>query len=77
MLCADDAQGHISAVVDVSEMMGSSIHLHVSAQGQDVVVILSTIELGGRVFSFGDRVNFTFGGNVVHLFSKETNCNLI
>jgi len=77
MLCADDAQGHISATVDVSEMMGSSVHLHVNAAGKDVVVVLSTIELGGREFAFGDKVNFTFGGNMVHLFSKEDDMNLL
>lgn len=35
MLCSDDAAAHISATVDVSEMMGSSVHLHVNANGKD------------------------------------------
>lgn len=78
VLCSDEATGHIQATVDVSEMMGSSVHLHVTeASGRDVVVILSTIELDGREFKLGDKVNFTFGGNVVHLFDKESNNNLI
>ena len=74
MLCSDDAAAHISATVDVSEMMGSSVHLHVNANGKDVVVIIPTIDLDGsaqQMFSYGSKVNFTFGGNVLHMFSKE------
>ena len=80
MLCSDDAAAHISATVDVSEMMGSSVHLHVNANGKDVVVIIPTIDLDGsaqQMFSYGSKVNFTFGGNVLHMFSKENEKNLI
>ncbi|MEA5058615.1 MAG: sn-glycerol-3-phosphate ABC transporter ATP-binding protein UgpC [Clostridia bacterium] len=81
MLCSETAlESHIKATVDVSEMMGSSIHLHVRAMEQDIVIVLATIDLpaehrGG--FHLGDTVNFTFGGNVVHLFSKETEESLL
>lgn len=80
MLCSDDAAAHISATVDVSEMMGSSVHLHVNANGKDVVVIIPTIDLDGsaqQMFGYGSKVNFTFGGNVLHMFSKENEKNLI
>ena len=77
---SDDAAAHISATVDVSEMMGSSVHLHVNANGKDVVVIIPTIDLDGsaqQMFGYGSKVNFTFGGNVLHMFSKENEKNLI
>ena len=80
MLCADNANAHIRATVDVSEMMGSSVHLHVNAEGKDVVVVLPTIDLQGAAqqsFAYGAEVNFTFGGNVIHLFDKESGNNLI
>ena len=35
----------VSARVDVSEMMGSSVHLHVNADGRDVIIIVPTIEM--------------------------------
>ncbi|MDD6044540.1 MAG: sn-glycerol-3-phosphate ABC transporter ATP-binding protein UgpC [Clostridia bacterium] len=73
-------QANISATVDVSEMMGSSVHLHVTANGKDVVVIIPTIELTGELqngFAYGAHVNFTFGGNVIHMFDKATDKNLI
>ena len=75
MLCAEDAsESHIKAKVDVSEMMGSSIHLHVNADGKDVVLVLATVDLPQEHrlgFRFGDTVNFAFGGNVMHLFDAE------
>ena len=65
----------IKGTVDVSELMGSSVHLHVAAAGRDVIVIVPT---NGEIASFpmGTEVNLTFGGNVAHVFSQETEKNL-
>ena len=66
----------IKAKVDVSEMMGSSVHLHVTTDdGRDVVIIVPTVDMKGN-FAMGDTVHFSFGGNVAHVFSKETDKNL-
>ena len=65
----------IEARVDVSEMMGSSVHLHISAEGRDVIIIVPTLDLT-ESFKIGDTVHFRFGGNVAHVFSKETEKNL-
>ena len=65
----------IAAKVDVSEMMGSSVHLHVSALGRDVIIIVPTIDMEGN-YKLGDDVKFSFTGNVAHVFSKETEKNL-
>ena len=71
MLCADGVKGK----VDVSELMGSSVHLHISANGHDVVVIVPTNGNAAH-FPMGSEVNMIFGGNVAHVFSKETEKNL-
>ena len=71
MLCADGVKGK----VDVSEMMGSSVHLHVTAEGKDVIVIVPTNGAAAH-FPAGSEVNMIFGGNVAHVFSKETEKNL-
>ncbi len=65
--------------VDVSEMMGSSVHLHLNSQGKDVIVIVQTVDVdedhkGG--FAIGDEVAFTFSGDLIHVFSKEDEHNL-
>ena len=71
MLCADGVKG----TVDVSELMGSSVHLHISSNGHDVVVIVPTNGNAAH-FPMGSEVNMIFGGNVAHVFSKETEKNL-
>ena len=68
MLCAPGSAHSVKASVDVSEMMGSSIHLHVTAGGKDVVMVIATVDLPEgheSGFRYGDEVNFTFGGNVI------------
>ena len=71
VLCADGVKGN----VDVSELMGSSVHLHISTNGHDVVVIVPTNGNAAH-FPMGSEVNMIFGGNVAHVFSKETEKNL-
>ena len=69
-----EGQDMFIGTVDVSEMMGSSVHLHLKSLGQDVIVIAQTMNLQGPQpshFQTGQNISFTFGGNVVHLFSKD------
>jgi multiple sugar transport system ATP-binding protein len=69
----------VHGTVDVSEMMGSSVYLHMKACGRDTVIIVQTMDLQGpnKVdFSIGSPIAFTFGGNVAHMFSKTTEKNL-
>ena len=71
----DLADDGVPATVDVSEMMGSSVHLHVTAEGRDVIIIVPTTDMKAS-FRHGDSLHFTFKGNVAHVFSKETEKNL-
>ncbi len=69
----------ITAKVDVAEMMGSSVHLHVTAMGRDVVLVISTMNMTGedlRALTTGSTVKFGFAGHVCHVFNKETGINL-
>jgi len=69
----------IAGKVDVSEMMGSSVHLHVSALGRDVVMVVSTMNMTGAevaALTNGAAVNFTFPGHVCHVFGAESGINL-
>ena len=71
--------GGIEGKVDVSEMMGSTVHLHVTSMGRDVVLVVSTINMTGAevaALSSGSNVHFSFPGQVCHIFSKETGINL-
>ncbi len=62
--------------VDVSEMMGSSVHIHLNTGGHDSIIIVPTLDLGNQPLSIGSKVRFTFAPNVVHMFDKETGKNL-
>ena len=65
--------------VDVSELMGSSVHLHVTSMGRDVVMVVSTMNMTGAevaALSNGNTVKYNFPGHVCHVFSKETGINL-
>jgi len=65
----------IAAKVDVSEMMGSSVHLHVTADGRDVIIIVPTMAMK-RNYGLGDALKISFSGDLVHIFSKEDETNL-
>lgn len=69
----------LTGTVDVCEMMGSELYLHVTAAEKDVVLRIPTTELpperrGG--IPFGAEINFTFRPEFIHLFDKETEENL-
>ena len=69
----------VSATIDVHELMGSSIHLHVNVAGKDVVIIVSTMNMTGAeiaALSAGTEVKFDFSGHICHVFSKGTEINL-
>ena len=82
---ASQSEGTLVGTVDVSEMMGSELHLHVSVEQdngtvKDVVMRLSTSDLpdefrGG--IPYGTQLHFTFPGTLVHMFNKDTEENLI
>ena len=65
----------IHGTVDVSELMGSTVHLHINANGKDIIVIVPTNGAAAH-FPTGCSVNLTFNGNVAHVFSRETEKNL-
>ena len=69
----------LEGTVDVSELMGSSVHLHVTSMGRDVVMVVSTMNMTGAevaALNHGSKVSFSFPGHVCHVFNKETGVNL-
>ena len=73
------SEAGINGTIDVSEMMGSSVHLHVDTLGRDVVLVVSTMNLTNAEISAlanGKPATFKFAGHVCHVFNKETGINL-
>ena len=73
------ADSGVPAVVELYEMMGASVHLHVAALGKDVVLVVSTMDMTPAqlaALQMGSNIKFDFSGSIAHVFSKETGVNL-
>ena len=69
-------KGTLEGEVEVSEMLGSEVDLHVNCSGDDVVMVLQTMDLEEDV-SIGAKLHFTVQPRLIQLFDKETGNNLI
>jgi multiple sugar transport system ATP-binding protein len=78
-LAAEDAEYYLNAVVDVSEMMGSEVHLHVNTNDTDTIIRVPTTEVCYTSFfesGAGKNIKFTFDANLMHVFDAETEQNI-
>ena len=69
----------VAGKIDVHELMGSSVHLHVNTHGKDIIAVISTMDMSEAevaAMKAGTEVSFDFGGHNCHVFSKETGINL-
>ena len=69
----------VRAQVDVSEMMGSEVYLHVSAGETDVVIRVPSTEMSGALAASrrNSEVSFKIPGELVQLFDAETQHSLL
>ena len=64
-------------MVDVSELMGSELHLHVNSNGKDVIIVVPTADLDlNAVHGSHKPITYTFRPDLMHFFNKETEKNL-
>ncbi len=64
----------IEGRVEVSEMMGSSTHLHVNAEGKDTIIVVNS---GEGVYHTGAQIRFKIPAKQMHLFDRKTGKNLL
>ena len=80
-LTTADAPGAIPCALEVNEMMGSELHLHVVMEDDSrVIVRVPTIDLDTadrESLVAGKRLYITFSGKVMHFFDPETEVNLL
>ncbi|HWS30634.1 MAG TPA: sn-glycerol-3-phosphate ABC transporter ATP-binding protein UgpC [Clostridia bacterium] len=75
----EGAEHAIRAQVDVSEMMGSEVYLHVNVDGKDAVLRVPTGDLlDSYTFTPGREnfIHFAFSNTMMHLFDPETEQSL-
>ena len=70
------ADSGLTGTVEVSEMLGSEVNLHVNCDGDDVIVVLPTVGLSQDV-SEGAKLTFTADPELIQIFDKQTGNNLI
>ena len=74
--CISLGRGDLKARIEVSEMMGSEVHLHTNCEGDEVVMVIPTMDLDVDV-SIGTEVSFTTQPRLIQLFDKTSGNNLI
>jgi multiple sugar transport system ATP-binding protein len=80
-LTTSDNEAAIECTIQVSEMMGSELHLHVLTNtGDKLIVRVPTVALDDeqrKNMVYGSKIYVTFEGKVMHFFDPETQNNLL
>ena len=69
-------EGELSALIEVSEMLGTEVNLHTRSNDDEVVMVIPTVDLQTDV-SMGNTIRFTTQSRLIQLFDKQTGNNLI
>ena len=64
---------HLSAEVEVSELMGAEIYLYLTYQGQNLMARVAPTSKSRR----GDKIVVAMDTNKIHLFDPETELTLL
>ena len=71
----------IECTMEVNEMMGSELHLHLSTEtGKKIIVRVPTISLDDEFrkhLTYGETLYVTFEGKAMHFFDPETTNNIL
>ena len=71
----------IECTIQVNEMMGSELHLHVVVDGGDKLIVriptVSLTDAERAKLAYGEKMYFTFEGKVMHFFDPSTEKNLL
>ena len=80
-LAEEGAKDAFPVTIEVNEMMGSELHLHVITDDETrLIVRIPTIDLDDETresMVFGAKMWVTFTGKVMHFFDAETKHNLL
>jgi len=71
------AEEGFTGKIEVSEMMGSEVHLHINLNGEDIVAVIPTANLDLDKVSLGKDFTFNFNPSLIHVFDAATENNLI
>ncbi len=67
----EPGQAHIQTTVDVAEMMGSSVHLHMTVQGKECVVVTPVMGAQNSGYCAGWRISLRFDESSICMFDID------
>ena len=77
VVISDDGTG-IDAVVEVAEMMGSEMHLHMKAAGDtEIIAVVPTLNMDVDEMNAGRKLKLKLQTEAMHLFDAETEESLL
>ncbi len=78
LMLTDEKDDAFKGVVDVSEMLGGSIHLHIKTNDTDAIIVVPTLDLmqPPTAFYHGSQIQYKILPRLIHLFNKQTGVNL-
>lgn len=80
-LCEADSTNALSGTIKVVELMGSSMHVHVETSfAKNIVIVVPTTNLSSEELekiTTGNMVYFNWQTRLAHLFSEQTQANLM
>ena len=76
VVISEDGTG-IDAVIEVAEMMGSELHLHMNASGTEVIAIVPTLNMDIDEMNAGKKLKLKLQTEAMHLFNAETEESLM
>ncbi len=74
--CQSNETSFISAIADVTEMMGSEINIHALIDDNDAIIRVEREHFSLNAIHQGDNLKFTFSPKSMHIFSCESGDNL-
>ncbi|MGI6510079.1 MAG: ABC transporter ATP-binding protein [Erysipelotrichaceae bacterium] len=73
----EPAKEGFTGIIEVSEMMGTEVHLHINLNGDDIVAVISTTNLDLDEVAIDKEFTFNFKPELAHYFDSETEENLV
>lgn len=78
LLASEGEPNAVKGTVEVTELMGSTEHVHVTSPDGQFVLIIPVVDLEAKgALKTGDVIWFKFEKNATHLFDKDSGKNLI
>ena len=78
LLAEKGEEGALQGTIEVTELMGSTEHVHVMSPDGQFVLIIPVVDLEAKgALKAGDPIWFKFEKNATHLFDKASGKNLI